>query len=106
MGIAFSGETVFDEVSEDGAIHEPVRLRGTLAGDLRLPADKNDPAVFSPGAELWVNNTVAFRAGMREARDYTTGISLNVAGVRFDYAFLFSRSLENTHVFSTSFLFE
>ncbi|MHB9155922.1 MAG: PorV/PorQ family protein [Endomicrobiales bacterium] len=84
---------------------EPVRLDTALAADVVIPLDGRQAATVSPGLEAWVNDTMGFRAGMKEMRDYTVGLSLWIPWLRLDYAFIFSRDLENSHVFSTSFYF-
>jgi hypothetical protein len=82
-----------------------LNLRYTFAADLSVPMDTADSYTVSPGAELWIDNTVAVRAGFKEMRDYTVGLSLKLCSLRLDYAFIISQQLENSNLFSVSMFF-
>jgi len=84
---------------------EKLKLEYTFAADLAVPTDDLGSYALSPGAELWFNDTIAVRAGYRELRDYTCGLSVKLSFFRLDYAFIISKELENSNIFSLSMFF-
>jgi hypothetical protein len=82
-----------------------LNIKFTIATDVDVPADNPGNYTFSPGAEIWFDDYVAVRAGYRELKDYTTGFSLKIGFLRLDYAFIISKELENSNIFSTSLFF-
>lgn len=89
----------------NGDNDKKLNLRYTFAADLAVPMDTSDSYTVSPGAELWLGNTLAIRAGFKEMRDYTAGLSLRFCSLRLDYAFIISKELENSNLFSVSMFF-
>ncbi|MBN1823338.1 MAG: PorV/PorQ family protein [Endomicrobiales bacterium] len=86
----------------DGSPAEPLNLKYSIVADFIIPFDKPDKFELSPGAELWINRTIALRTGLREMKDYTAGLSFEFGSIRLDYGFIFSKELENMHLISTS----
>lgn len=80
-------------------------FRYTIAADVLVPLDGLREVAVSPGVEGWLGQSIGLRAGMREMRDGTVGLSLRAGGMRLDYALILSGTIENNHIFSTSFFF-
>lgn len=81
---------------------ENMSLAGCIGCDVTYTAEGKGKTELSPGAEMWVNNTVALRAGYRNMKYITAGISLKYGWARIDYAFVANPEIENRNIISTS----
>jgi len=103
FGFSYSGKR---SIELDPALKsETVHLRTNTALDIVMPLDSPEGSFVSPGLEVWINDFLALRTGVRALKDFTAGVSLKSLGLAFDYAFINSQNLENSHVFSTSIFF-
>ena len=82
--------------------------------DLSYTPDSNQNLGVAPGVEVWVAKHYALRAGwnfndLSNAHKFYHNLSLGGSLVwgflEFDYAYIIHEDLENTHRFSTSFIF-
>jgi len=90
---------------DSGENCEKMDIKYTFAADVVVPTAKPDSYKWSPGAELWFDNAIGVRVGFIELRDITAGLSLKLGFLRFDYAFIASKDLENSQLFATSIFF-
>jgi hypothetical protein len=116
-GLSFTGSTSLgmpepatlpgaaDAKDADRLRHDALSIRYTIAVDVLAREGKTDQLEVNPGMEVWVNNLICFRTGVRNTRDYTAGMSLSFGKMRFDYAFLLGNQVDNSHLFSTSISF-
>jgi hypothetical protein len=90
----------------------PVEVNWAL--DATYTPDSNQSLGLAPGVEVWVNKRYAVRAGWNfndfdNAHKFYHNLSLGGSLVwgflEFDYAYVIHEDLENTHRFSTSFIF-
>jgi hypothetical protein len=84
---------------------DKLNLRYTIAADLAVPVNTAGTYTVSPGAELWLNDAIAVRLGYKDSTDFTAGLSLKYCSLRLDYAFIMSKELENSNLFSVSMFF-
>jgi hypothetical protein len=90
-----------------GVSHQSLADALTLSLDLEKP--KGGDAVFALGAEYWMKNLLALRAGLRSDQDAGPGLSLgvgfNFGEARFDYSFSALGDLSDAHRATLSFKF-
>ena len=104
FGVSCAGGADYRALNPD-INSEKISLSYLVAADIVVPVSNPGNYKLSPGAEIWLNDTVAFRAGYKESADFTTGFSLKFSGLRIDYSFIASKELENSSLFSTSIFF-
>ncbi|MCX5778438.1 MAG: UPF0164 family protein [Elusimicrobia bacterium] len=75
------------------------------AADVEIPVYRNQSLAVSPGLEVGVNDLISFRAGLKQCKDFSVGMSIKASAVSFDYAFVFNPSITNTHILSLSIYF-
>ncbi|MFH1368548.1 MAG: PorV/PorQ family protein [Elusimicrobiota bacterium] len=73
--------------------------------DVTVTPGNPSKTAFSPGCEVWVNETIGFRAGYRRLRNVTAGLSFKYEIFRIDYAFVANPDLENGNIVSSSMYF-
>lgn len=79
--------------------------RMSVAADLDVPLGVDGPMTPHLGAELWLAEGLAARAGLNR-RDFTAGGTWKYEFYQIDYAFVFnSRQLGDTHQVSLTLLF-
>jgi hypothetical protein len=99
------GLAVFGEGRIDVEKGEYIGVAYTAEMDVAVPKGDFEKAEVNPGAEIWVNDSFALRAGMKKFQDITLGFSIKYFMFGFDYAFVTDKNLENRQVISSSVRF-
>jgi hypothetical protein len=72
--------------------------------DGRFPLEGEEKPEGFPGAEVWISDLVAVRAGWMNQIGPTWGAGLKLKRFRFDYAILVDPELANQHRLAFSIL--
>ncbi len=88
-----------------GLADKYLNARFSLAADLDVPLSAEAPLTPHLGAEMWLTDSLAVRAGVNR-RDFCAGASWKYEFYQFDYAYVFNqRSLGDSHQLSLILLF-
>lgn len=100
-----AGLAIFGDSRIEMGKNEYIGIAYTAEMDMVLPGGDFNEAEVSPGAEAWINDTFALRAGIRKFQNLTMGISVKYDFIVLDYAFVTDRELENRQMLSSTVRF-
>ncbi len=99
LGVAFEPWSV-----NVPAVNAP-SLSGVLAADALLPLGRGESTTYFLGGEVWSCGRLALRAGWNGDRGWSTGMSINLSRVRFDYAIVLSENAPAMSRLTTHYFF-